>query len=219
MKKITYAFYGVSLVLFLSSCVAEEFSRPAIDLELLSNEVYLSIVAHELSSTTVNVKHGNSGYVVESSDESIAIATNEGTGSTITITGINEGNAVITVTDALGKTATIDVTVSMTYPTTPTFVWNGQNIRFDRVDGYALTVFPGKIGLTDVIHDNTQYILSWTGGLTEGEKDNATLKIKSSDTEAELIELTNCKITKLDNENYYFIFSKDNIGGQLYFTY
>ncbi|MDD2244552.1 MAG: hypothetical protein PHY69_03310 [Dysgonamonadaceae bacterium] len=219
MKKLIYNIIGVSLILLLTSCQAEEFNRPEIDLELLSNEVHLSIVAHELTSTTVNIKHGNSGYTVESSDESVAIATNKGTGSTITITGVGPGSAVVTVTDALGKTATIDVSVSVTYPTTPTFVWDGKNIRFDKVGGYALTVFPGKIALTDVVNDKVQYILSWTGGLTVGEKNNGTLKIVTYNAEPELIELTKFKVLTPESGSYYCIFSKDDIGGQFFFTY
>lgn len=218
MKKVIYNIFVVCVIVFLHSCVTEEFSRQELELELLSNEVNLSIMANELSSTTVNVKHGNSGYIVESSDESIAIASNKGTGSTITITGISAGNAVITVTDALGKKATIDVIVSVTFPTQPIFVWDGQSVVFDRSGGYSLTVFPDKIGLTDVMNDNIQYIFSWNGGLTEGVKNNATLKIISIDAKPELIELTKCKLLTPKDGSYYFIFSKDDIGGQLYFT-
>lgn len=218
MKKLIYNIFGISLIFLLVSCVEEDFNRPVIDLELLSNEVHLSIIAHELSTTTVSVKHGNSGYVVESSDETVAFATNEGTGADITITATGAGTAVITVTDAMGKTATINVTVSITIPTTPTFIWDGQNIRFDRAGGYALTVFPGKIGLTDVIHDNTQYVLSWTGGLTEGDKSNASLKIITPESEPELIELTSFRTLRPDSGGHYIIFSADSKGGQFYFT-
>ena len=99
------------------------------DLELVSNEVYLNLVTTELAEATVSIRHGNSGYTVESSDENIATATNEGPGTEITIVRKNEGTAVITVTDALSKTA-IDVVVSVVAQLHPHLL--GKDRMFDR---------------------------------------------------------------------------------------
>lgn len=218
MKKTINHIIGVGLIFLLASCSGEEFIKPTIELELLSNEVYLNIISLELASATVNIKQGNSGYIVESSDETVATATNEGTGTEITITAVNEGTAVITVTDAKGKTATIDVTVAVSTPTTPTFVWGGQSVRFDRPGGYAITILSDKIALTDIINDSRQYILSWSGGLTEGEKTDGTLTIIGARDEPDINELTSVKVLKSESSNHYIVFTDGTRGGEFYFT-
>src|SRR5690554_1194921 len=218
MKKIIYNILGLSLILLFTACETEEFVRPIMDLELVSNEVYLNLVTTELAEATVSIRHGNSGYTVESSDENIATATNEGPGTEITIVGKNEGTAVITVTDALGKTATIDVVVSVVTPTTPTFTWKGQNVRFDRAGGAGLTVMPGVVVLTDITNANVQYILTWTGGFSEGEKTGAKIRIIGGDIEPEEDDLTTFKVLRADTHSNYIVFSDGTNGGQLHFT-
>lgn len=218
MKKLIYNILGLSLILMFTACETEEFMKPTLDLELVSNEVQLNLVTTELASATVSVRNGNSGYSVESSDENIATASNEGTGAVITIIGKNEGTAVITVTDALGKTATIDVVVSVLTPTTPTFTWQGQNVRFDRAGGAGLTVMPGVVVLTDITIENVQYIMTWTGGFTEGEKTNAKMRIITGVNEPEETDLTTFKVLRADNNSNYIVFSDGTNGGQLYFT-
>lgn len=218
MKKLIYNILGFCLILIFTACETEEFVRPTMDLELVSNEVYLNLISTELASATVSIRNGNSGYTVESSDENIASASNEGPGAVIEIVGKNKGTAVITVTDALGKTATIDVVVSVLTPTTPTFTWQGQNVRFDRVGGAGLTVMPGIIVLSDLLNNNVQYIMTWTGGFSEGEKSNAKMRIISGGTEAEETELATFKVLKADTNSNYIVFSDGENGGQLYFT-
>ena len=218
MKKLIYNILGFCLILIFTACETEEFVRPTMDLELVSNEVYLNLISTELASATVSIRNGNSGYTVESSDENIASASNEGPGTVIEIVGKNKGTAVITVTDALGKTATIDVVVSVLTPTTPTFTWQGQNVRFDRVGGAGLTVMPGVVVLTDITIENVQYIMTWTGGLSEGEKTNAKIRIINGDAEALENDLTTFKVLKADTNSYYIVFSDGANGGQLYFT-
>lgn len=218
MKKLIYNILGFCLILIFTACETEEFVRPTMDLELVSNEVYLNLISTELASATVSIRNGNSGYTVESSDENIASASNEGPGTVIEIVGKNKGTAVITVTDALGKTATIDVVVSVLTPTTPTFTWQGQNVRFDRVGGAGLTVMPGVVVLTDITSANIQYIMTWTGGFSEGEKTNAKIRIIDGITETEETDLSTFKVLRADNNSNYIVFSDGTNGGQLYFT-
>lgn len=218
MKKLIYNILGFCLILIFTACETEEFVRPTLDLELVSNEVYLNLVSTELASAKVSIRNGNSGYTVESSDENIATATNEGPGTTIEITGKNEGAVVITVTDALGKTAIIDVVVSVLTPTTPTFTWKGQSVRFDRAGGAGLTVMPGVVVLTDITSANIQYIMTWTGGFSEGEKTNAKIRIIDGITETEETDLSTFKVLRADNNSNYIVFSDGTNGGQLYFT-
>lgn len=218
MKKFVYTILGLSLILLFTACEAEEFEKPVLDLELVSNEVHLNLITTELASTTVSVRNGNGGYRVQSSDENVATVSNAGTGAEIKITGVNEGTAVITVTDALGKTATIDVVVSVLTPTTPTFTWKGQNIRFDRPGGAGITAMPGLVALSDIIEGNSQYILTWSGGFSEGEKTNAKIRIVTGGAEPVEINLVTLKILKANSDSNYIVFSDGENGGQLYFT-
>ena len=218
MKKLINYIFGFSLILLLATCSEEVFVKQTLELELLADEVHLNIASSELASTTVNIRHGNSGYTVESSDETVATATNTGTGVEIEITAIDEGTAIITVRDAEGMTATIDVTVSVTLPTTPTFRWSGQTVRFDRAGGYAITILSDKIALTDIGNDQRQYILSWTGGLSEGEKTNGVLKVIDMGEEQAINELISFRVLKSDSSGHYIIFSDGSNGGELFFS-
>jgi|SRR5690606_19899406 len=215
MKKLIKNILGISLILMLTSCMKKEFSKPTVDLELLANEVHLNIASAELASATVNIKYGNGDYTVESSDETVATASNVGV--VITITAISEGSAVITVKDAHGQTATINVTATVLVPTTPMFTWNGQTIEFDKAGGYGITILPNKIALTDIINDQKQYILSWTGGLSEEDKTDGTLAIISAGSEPEIKELVTVKVLKSEASNHYVVFSDGTSGGSLYF--
>lgn len=77
-----------------------------LDLELSSVSLTLAVG----SQNTVEVTSGSGNYSVVSSDEAVATAAMEG--SQITVTGIGDGQAVITVTDMTSlQTATIEVTV------------------------------------------------------------------------------------------------------------
>ena len=87
MKKTIYNILGLSLILLFTACEAEEFVRPIMDLELMSNEVYLNLISTELASATFMLEAKTGGYSVESSDENITTASNEGTGAVITIIG------------------------------------------------------------------------------------------------------------------------------------
>src|SRR5690606_8562201 len=124
-------------------------------------------------------------------------------GVVITITAVNEGATTVTVKDAHGKTATIDVTVAISVPTTPTFTWNGQAIKFDEAGGYGLTILSDKVALTDLTNDQKQYILSWSGGFDEGVKANGMLVIVSAEAEPEIKELTTFRVLKSELSSHY----------------
>lgn len=217
MKKLINNIFGIGLILLLlASCMKNEFVKPIVDLELVANQVHLNINSVELASATVNIRYGNGGYAVESSDETVAVVSNAGVA--ITITAIREGTATVTVRDAQGKTATIDVTASVSVPTTPTFIWNGQMVEFDKPGGYGITILSDKVALTDIINGQTQYILSWSGGFSEGEKTNSTLAIIRAGAEPEINELAVLKVLKSEPSNNYIVFGDGTSGGELYFS-
>lgn len=216
MKNLINNILGISLLfLLLASCSKKEFVRPTIELELLSDDVQLNLNSTELASATVNVKQGNSGYTVESSDETVVIASNADVA--ITVTAVSEGTATVTVTDSKGKTATVDVTVVVSAPTSPTFNWNGQTVVFDKAGGYGITILPDKIALTDIIDEQRQYVLSWSGGLEGGDKPDGTLTIINVGSEPQITELSILKVLKAEGPNYYIVFSDGTKGGELYF--
>lgn len=216
MKKLIKNIFGIGLILVMVSCMKKEFPKPTVDLELMANTVHLNINSAELASATVNIKYGNGEYTVESSDETVAIVSNAGV--EITITALREGVATVTVQDAHGKTATIDVTASVSVPTTPTFTWNGQAVEFDKPGGYGITILSDKVALTDIINDQKQYVLSWTGGFSEGEKTDGMLAIVSAGAEPEIKELATIKVLKSESSNHYIVFSDGTQGGELYFS-
>jgi|SRR5690606_35767341 len=217
MKNLIKNIHGISMVfLLLTSCGEKEFVRPTIELELLSNVVELNLNSTELTSATVNVKQGNSGYTVESSDETVVKASNAGV--VITVTAVSEGTATVTVTDSKGKTANIEVSVAVATPTTPTFTWNGQPVAFDMVGGYGITILADRVALTDIVNDQKQYILSWVGGFSAGEKTDATLTIVSANSELQINELTILKVLKSEESGYYIVFSDGVSGGELFFS-
>ena len=75
-------------------------------------------VAISINETINSIISGSSGYTVSSSDTAIATAsvvTDASSFTTVLITGIATGSAVITVEDVLKFTATINVTVDTTY--------------------------------------------------------------------------------------------------------
>lgn len=75
-----------------------------------------------------------------------------------------------------------------------------------------------KVALTDIINDQKQYILSWTGGFSEGEKTDGTLAIVIAGAEPEIKELATIKVLKSESSNHYIVFSDGTQGGELYFS-
>lgn len=218
MKKIIYSIFGLGLIIFLTSCEAEEFVRPTIELQLSTNTIDLNL-SMVIPSSTVSVMQGNKediGYTVESSDESVAIATIKGV--EITITAVSEGTAVITVKDSHGMSDTVEVNVMVDLPTVPTFNWNGQRTVFDRAGGYGITILSNKIALTDILNDNVQYILSWNGDLTEGEKTNGRLRKIGQNIEPEEIGLPLFTVLRANGTDNYITFSNGEVSGELFFN-
>ena len=77
---------------------------------------------------------------------------------------------------------------------------------------------PGVVVLTDITNANVQYILTWTGGFSEGEKTGAKIRIIGGDIEPEEDDLTTFKVLRADTDSNYIVFSDGTNGGQLYFT-
>ena len=88
-------------------------SKETVELTLETEE----LTVQKGTRNTVSITSGNGGYTVSSDNESVATAVVEDSG--VIVSGVEEGNAVITVTDAAGKSAEINVTVNAAIDKTP----------------------------------------------------------------------------------------------------
>lgn len=210
MKKIFNLLLIASCMFALASCSDEE-ETPAAELKLDKT----SIEVVEEASVSVNIETGNGGY--EAAPASVATATVSVSGNTITITGVQEGNTTITVKDGKGKTASIAVTVvsKHTIPTAAQFVWDGKKTDLDVANNWGLAIYANRLAVTNIA-DKKQYILSWTGDLTVGDKTNGKLQVVGTDP-AE-INLSSFEVVKADNNAYYIYFESGDKTGNIYFT-
>ena len=213
MKKITNIILCAILVVSLSMCKDD----PVFDL-ILSEA---SLVLEKGEVTTISVEAGNGNYTVESSDNMIAKVAISG--STVAIYGLEGGSAIVSITDELGKVETISVTVSYRIPTTPRLVWNGIVYEFDKPNGPGISILNNMIAVNS-LPETWQYILSWDGGLSEGEKENGQLVIARpdflyQDNESDPIELISVRVVRADPiRGYYLVFNDGNRNGELLFT-
>lgn len=210
MKKLLNILLAASLIVALASCKDEE---PAVELKLSDNTVELK----KDGSATVTIESGNGGYEVKpSSNETVATASLSGT--TVTIKAVGEGTATITVTDAKSKSANIAVTVSYTIPTSSRFVWNGTPMEFDKAGGYGISILSNGVALTDLTTAKKQYLLSWTGGLSEGDKTGGSLVIAEPGKTAETVTLTSVKVVQSNTSGNYLVFGTATQSGELFFN-
>jgi len=201
MKKIVNLLIVVSCVLAMGSCKKDEVQ---VDLALDKTTIELVVGA----SGTVKIATGNGGYVVTNS--SAATATTTLSESTISITGVKEGTATLTVKDQTGRTVTVVITVN---PAAPEFVWNDTKILLDQANNWGLTVLSNRIAVTNVA-SKAQYMLSWTGDMTVGDKTGGKLQIVGSPD----ITLTSLKVVQAASTGYYLTFEGDSKKGLVYFT-
>lgn len=208
MKKILNFLLVACIVLGLNSCKKEP---QVVDLTL--NSTTLEIGKTEIAKITVET--GNGKYKAESSDDMIAKVAVSGT--TIAILGVEGGSTVVTITDEQGKTKTIDVTVSYSVPSTNTFIWNKETVEFDNVGGYGISILENSVALTD-FNIPKQILLSWDGGMTEGDKTNGKLIIAEPGMIAQPIELTSIKVVTTGTTGNYIVFNDGSRRGELFFS-
>jgi hypothetical protein len=201
MKKIINLFIIVSCILVLASCNKED-DEVALTLEKTTIELIVG------ESGTVKIATGNGGYVLTNS--SAATATTVLSGSTISITGVKEGDATLTVKDKTGRTVVLTITV---IPSASVFMWNDTKILLDQVNGWGYTVFSNRVAVTSIA-TKAQYLLSWTGDMTVGDKTSGKLQVVGSTA----VTLTSLKVVKAESNTYYLTFEGDSKKGLVYFT-
>lgn len=200
MGKIVNLLIVVSCILALGSCQKDE---DQVDLTLDKTAITLKVG----ETGTVKIATGNGGYVLTNS--SAATATTTLSESTISITGVKAGNATLAVKDQAGKTVSLMITVN---PAAPEFMWNDTKILLDQVNSWGLTVLSNRIAVTNIA-TKAQYLLSWTGDMTVGDKTGGKLQIAGSPS----ITLTSLKVVIAESTGYYLTFEGDSKKGLVYF--
>jgi len=200
----------LSLVLIFTSCKDDEEIIPDLTLDKSSVEVYAG------ENATVTIETGNGGYTVSSSSATFATAAVSGT--TVTITGVAKGGAIITVKDQSGKTATVSVTVSSAIidATTLRFKWT-NTIELGKTNGWGTTILSDRVAVTNLT-DKKQFVLLWTGGYTVGEKSGAKLRIVENGQQTQEVTLTALEVQKAESNRYSIIFTDGTKNGELVFT-
>lgn len=211
MKKIFNILLTAGLIVALASCEKEDTVfdlklDPAGNVEVFTGE-----------SKTVKIESGNGGYEISSiTPEGFAEASVSET--TVTVSGKEKGETTVTVKDAKGKTASFKVTVkpAIIDATTPRFKW-GNTVELDKTNGWGVSVLSGSVAVTNLT-DKKQYILSWTGGYTAGEKSGAKLLTVESGKQTQETPLTLFEIQKADGNPYSIIFGDASQKGELVVT-
>lgn len=200
----------VGFIFVLSSCKKDKDLQVNLTLAKTEAEVFVD------ESVTVEISAGNGGYTATSSSDAVATATVSG--ATVTIEGITKGSATITLKDQAGRSAVIAVTVknAIVDPNTARFKWD-NTIELDMANGWSTTILANSFALTSLA-DKKQFVLSWTGGYTVGDKTDAKLRILESGKQAQEVSLTVFEVQKADNNRYSVTFSNAEKKGELVFT-
>jgi hypothetical protein len=179
--------------------------------ELKLDKTTIEVV--EDATVTVTVETGNEGYTATpASSEIITVSVS---GSTITVKGVKEGETNIAVRDSKGKTASIKVSVVSKHmiPTAAQFVWDGAKTDLSIANNWGLAIYTNRLAVTN-IPNKKQYILSWTGDLTKGDKTGGKLQTIGGET----VNLSSFEVVKAESNTYYIAFEGGSKSGNIYFT-
>lgn len=207
MKKLVNIIFMASLIVALASCKEDD---PGVDLKLKDANIEVAVDA----TVTVAIESGNGGYSATPTPAGKVDVTITG-GNTVSIKGLEEGEATIAVKDDKGKTASIKVTVvsKHTIPSAAQFVWNGVKTDLEIANNWGLTIYSNRLAVTNLA-DKKQYILSWTGDLSKGEKTGGKLE----GIEEEPVTLSSIEVVNDENNTYYIVFEAGTKTGNIYFT-
>lgn len=201
----------LSLALMLIGLVSCSKETSIVDLTV--NNKTLEIAKGEIAK--ILVETGNGKYRAESSNNMIAKVAVSGT--TIAILGMEGGSASVTITDEQGKTETINVDVSYNVPGRSTFIWNKESTEFDNAGGYGISILESSVALTD-FNESKQFLLSWEGGMTVGDKTNGKLIIADPEGRVDTFELASVTVVIAEEIGGYIVFNDGRRGGELFFS-
>jgi hypothetical protein len=215
MKKALNIFMAITILAgFVWSC-SDDDEDSLFRLQVDNTNVTITSVNIPVILTIIS---GNEGYTVHSNDQGIVTA--ELSGISVILKGVGEGTTRVFVSDKEKRSVAIQVTVSFTLPTSEFLNWNGIIKDFDKPGEYGISILSGKVALTDLASENEdrkQIILSWSGGMTVGEKTNGKLKSITPDGVEEAISFTSLKIIRADDLGTYIVFTDGSRSGELFF--
>ncbi|HBK30817.1 MAG TPA: hypothetical protein DDZ96_12640 [Porphyromonadaceae bacterium] len=181
------------------------------ELKLKDNVTSIEVI--EDATVTVTIESGNGGYVHSATTPGkIEVSI---TDNTISVKGLEEGETNLTIKDQKGKSVTVAVNVvsKHTIPTSAQFVWSGAKTDLETTNNWGLAIYNNRIAVTNVI-DKKQYILTWTGDLSKGEKSGGRLQTVGGET----VTLSSFEVVKSENNTYYIAFEGGSKTGNIYFT-
>lgn len=176
-----------------------------------------AIQIKEGSEGILKIESGSGGYQLSFSTEGYATAKYRG--DLIYIQGVKYGKVTLTVTDLEGHTVTLDVIVVSSVLSTDNqrFVW-GNMIELNKANDWGVTVDANSVAITNVM-EGKQYIVSCSGDLSVGVKENATLQILSSKegVQPQLIILAGMEVLQIKEYLCSIVFSTAEQTGELVF--
>jgi hypothetical protein len=209
MKKLLQIGFVLLMMVGITSCKEDD---PALDLKLNNND---PIELSRNGMASVAIESGNGGYEVKSSDDHVATASLSQ--KSVTIKAGSEGKAVIIITDAQGMSAHINVTVSYKIPTEAKLLWNGQIIEFDKSGTYGIAILNNGLAVTNLRGDKKQYYLTWSGGLSEGDKSGGKMVVAQEGKKPESTDLASVKVVQTGEKgNFILLEGKGKSGWILY---
>ncbi len=148
-------------------------------------------------SIVVPVVSGNGDYLISYSVENVVEAKIVPEG--LQLKGLKVGSTKLWITDARGKDIYLNVKVNMkgVDMSKAQFNLNGDMKELNVAGGYALTYSPYKATVASP-DGKESYMLTWKGGLTDGSKTNAVLKIVRNGVMTEKVVLSNLVISTAD---------------------
>lgn len=176
-----------------------------------------AIQIKEGSEGILKIESGSGGYQLSFSSEGYATAKYRG--DLIYIQGVKYGKVALTVTDMEGHTVTLDVVVVSSVLSTDTqrFVW-GNMIELNKANDWGVTVDVNSVAITNVM-EGKQFVVSCSGDLSVGVKENATLEILSSKegVQPQLIVLAGMEVLQIKEDLCSIVFSTAEQTGELVF--
>lgn len=176
-----------------------------------------AIQIKEGSEGILKIESGSGGYQLSFSSEGYATAKYRG--DLIYIQGVKYGKVALTVTDMEGHTVTLDVVVVSSVLSTDNqrFVW-GNMIELNKANDWGVTVDVNSVAITNVM-EGKQFVVSCSGDLSVGVKENATLEILSSKegVQPQMIVLAGMEVLQIKEDLCSIVFSTAEQTGELVF--
>lgn len=213
MKNTVYR-YGMLMALMLALLVGFASCEDEDMVELTLDRTAMQI--REGSEGILKVESGNGSYKFSFSPDGLATARFRD--NLIYISAKAYGKTVMTVTDASGHTAVLDIVITSAVlkDKTPRFKWD-RLVELDKANSWGFTCYENKVVMTNY-SEKSQYVLAWDGDLGVGTKENAKLTVVKAGEVSEPLTLAGMEVLDVTDGRYSVAFSSTNRQGELVFV-